>query len=135
VDPDIPVLTAIVSRGDVAVLSEQSGVEFVVGAVAAPGPRGTSVRAVRADAFEAFDEPGFFKAVLGLRTAPQPDGGSVAVLELRGHALDGEVERHLRRSWRRIRWTYAVAARRFLELAEREAARPGATGEPPSMDR
>jgi hypothetical protein len=73
--------------------------EIVMGAVTEPWKADVEFRALPADAFAAFDEPGFVKIAWTLRADPASNGGSTFRTETRAVATDVDARRRFRRYW------------------------------------
>lgn len=109
------------------VLAETPGREIVVGAVTRPWEAEVTFRAVPADDFAAFAEPGFVQIVWTLRADPDGRGGTTFRTETRARATDATARARFRRYWAcfspgmwLIRWTM------LAPLAEAARARSAA---------
>jgi hypothetical protein len=80
-------------------LAEEPGREIVLGGVTKPWERNPVFRALPADQFAAFSEPGYVKIVYTLRADPTPDGGSIFRTETRSVATDAEARKKFRLYW------------------------------------
>jgi hypothetical protein len=94
------------------VLAEVPGREVVVGAVTRPWEANVTFRAIAADRFAAFDEPGYVKIAWTLRSEPIGASASMFRTETRAIATDAGARRTFRRYWSLlspgiiiIRWT------------------------------
>jgi hypothetical protein len=81
------------------VLAEIPGREIVMGAVTRPWEREVVFRAVPADEFAAFDEPGYVKIAWTLRADPMGEGGSIFRTETRVAATDEAARARFRWYW------------------------------------
>jgi hypothetical protein len=81
------------------VLAEIPGREVVVGAVTKPWEADVTFRAVPADAFAAFAEPGFVQIAWTLRADPDGSGGTIFRTETRARATDPAARARFRRYW------------------------------------
>ncbi|MEW2523579.1 hypothetical protein [Streptomyces sp. NPDC047071] len=111
------------------------GEELVKGMVARfwkPRPRPAPVAPGDADAFVAFDEPGWAKAALSLRVAPDTGtGGSLLSFETRVHSTDARARRAFRAYWLLIQLGGAAYIRiEVLRAVARRAERTTASGRP-----
>lgn len=111
------------------VLSRTSGREIVVGAVTRPWVADVTFRAIPADSFVAFDDPGYVKIVWTLEVEPLSDGRTRFRTQTRVLATDDEARRSFRSYWRRaapgilmIRWLMVPAVRREAERRTRTSA-------------
>ena len=104
------------------VLAEEPGREIVMGAVTKPWQPNVTFRALPAETFAAFNDPGYVKIAWTLRA--DPDGaGSIARTETRAVATAADARRRFRRYWRRV-WPGIVLIRRLaLRLIKRDAER------------
>jgi hypothetical protein len=112
------------------VLATVPGREVVVGAVTRPWEANVVFRAVPADEFAAFREPGYVKIVWTLRADPVDACRSTFRTETRVVATDATARRRFRRYWAfvspgiiAIRW---AVLRPLKRDAERRAARAAA---------
>ena len=81
------------------VLAEVPGREVVMGAVTQPWEANVVFQPVPADAFAAFDEPGYVKIAWTLRADPAGPSQSVFRTETRAVATDATARRKFRRYW------------------------------------
>jgi hypothetical protein len=116
---DVPVLTAMTSRGGFVCLHE-TGEEIVYGAVVRIGPPGRSVAldAPVDEAFRAFDEPGCYKVAFNFRC----NAGRLTT-ETRVLCTDRATRRRFRRYWLVIRLPSGLMRREWLHAIRRLALR------------
>ena len=102
-------------------LAELPG-EVVVGAVTKPWEANVTFRAVPADQFAAFDEPGYVKIVWTLRADAIGDSESLLRTETRAIATDATARARFRRYWSflspgiiLIRWAILAPVKRNAE--------------------
>ena len=107
------------------VLGEKTGTELVGGSVGKFWRRDYGGRAVAADEFVSFNEPGYAKLAASLGVRPNPSGGSVLRYEARTLATDDEARRTFLRYWRVIHPGVAMVMGRALKCIKREAERRG----------
>jgi len=81
------------------VLSEQAGHEIVFGAVTQPWVAAPTFRAIPADQFREFCEPGFVKIVWTLRADPVDEERSIFHTETRVSTTDAEARERFRKYW------------------------------------
>lgn len=96
------------------VLAERPGREIVVGAVTKPWEPNVTFRALPADRFAAYNEPGFVKIVWTLRADPVGAHGSLFLTETRAVAADPAARARFRRYWAFV--SPGIAAIRRLSL-------------------
>ncbi|MDS0476723.1 hypothetical protein [Natrinema sp. 1APR25-10V2] len=83
-------------------LADEPGEEFVFGAVGKFWRPTIEWRRVDAEAFAAFDEPGYAKLAVGLSVRPYGDGRTLLTYEARTATTDDRARRNFRRYWRLI---------------------------------
>jgi hypothetical protein len=109
-------------------LAEEPGVELVIGSVGRFWRRDYGGRAVTAEEFIAFSEPGYAKLALSFLVLPSAAGRTILRYEARTATTDDAARRWFRRYWRLIRPGVALVMRRALRRikveAERRAALP-----------
>jgi hypothetical protein len=111
-------------------LGERPGRELALGVVGRFWtPSGGRLR-LDADAFGAFERPGYAKAVIDFRLAPEADGVTRLSTETRILCLDAPSRRRFRLYWRAIGPFSALIRRAWLRAVAREATRPGAAPSP-----
>lgn len=81
------------------VLLEIPDREIIIGAVTRPWEANVTFRALPADRFQSFAEPGFVKIVWTLRADAQPDGTSIFRTETRAVATDPSARDRFRNYW------------------------------------
>jgi hypothetical protein len=124
VDPRAPVIDAFLRNGFL-LLGERPGEEIVVGAVGRFWQLGGAqgVRPIGSPAeFQAFDEPGWAKAVTNFLVRPEA-GGSRVTTETRIAGTDAEATRMFRRYWRVIAPGSAAIRHSWLAAIKRRAER------------
>jgi hypothetical protein len=124
VDPRAPVLDAFLRNGFL-LLGERPGEEIVVGAVGrfwqVSGAQG--VRPIPSgEAFQAFDEPGWAKAVTNFVVRPEGADSRVTT-ETRIAGTDAEATRRFKRYWRVISLGSAAIRHSWLAAIRRRAER------------
>ena len=124
-----PPAAARVTFGDIASgpiwmrLAEEPGVELVVGSVGRFWRKDYGWRAVAADQFVAFQEPGFAKIAISLAVLPSMADLTVLRYEARTATTDAVARRAFRRYWRVIRPGVALVMRRALRRIKQQAER------------
>lgn len=110
------------------VLAERADREVVVGAVTRPWEADVVFRALPAERFAAYDDPGNVKIVWTLRAEPIGEHASLFLTETRAVATDADARRKFRRYWAFA--SPGIAAIRWLSLGplKREAERRGPSG-------
>jgi hypothetical protein len=108
-------------------LAEQPGQELVVGSVGRFWERDYGGRAVTAEEFAAFNEPGYAKVVLGFSVRPGPLGETILRYEARTLTTDDTARHKFRRYWRLIRPGVSLVMRAALRRIRLAAERQGAT--------
>ena len=107
-------------------LAEQPGRELVVGSVGRFWERDYGGRAVTAEQFLAFNEPGYAKLTIGFSVRPGPVGETILRYEARTLTTDETAQRRFRRYWRLIRPGVSLVMRAALHrirlAAERQRA-------------
>jgi hypothetical protein len=96
------------------VLAERPGREVVVGAVTRPWEPNVTFRALPADQFATYNEPGFVKIVWTLRAEPVGEHESLFLTETRAVATDAAARARFRRYWACV--SPGIAAIRRLSL-------------------
>jgi len=81
------------------VLAELPGREIVMGAITKPWEPNPVFRALPADEFRTFQEPGYVKIIWTLRANPDGAAQSIFRTETRAVATDVEARRKFRRYW------------------------------------
>jgi hypothetical protein len=102
------------------VLSEEPGVELVIGAVGRFWKQDYGTRAITEPEFSAFAEPGFAKLAISLAVRPTSDG-AILRYEARTRATDESARRTFRRYWRVIGAGVGIVIRRVVRRIKREA--------------
>lgn len=95
--------------------------ELVLGLVARPWRRRGDIRAVTAEEFAAFDEPGYVKIAWSFAVTEAATGSRVTTVTLVA-ATDDEAHRRFHRYWRVVGPFSGVIRRRALALVARSAA-------------
>lgn len=104
------------------VLAEDPDREIVVGAVTKPWEANVTFRAVPADEFAAFAEPGYVKIVWNLRADPVDAGRSIFRTETRAIATDGPARARFRWYWSIFSPGMMLIRRASLSPLARDAA-------------
>jgi hypothetical protein len=104
-------------------LVEEPGAEFVVGSVGRFWKRDYGWKAVPAEAFAAFEEPGYGKIAVSFSVRPAGLGRSVLRYEARTATTDAVAHTRFRRYWLLIRPGVAIVMRRALSRIKAEAER------------
>jgi hypothetical protein len=105
------------------VLAEVPDREIVVGAVTKPWEPNPTFRALPAEAFAAFAEPGFVKIAWTLRADPLDGDASLFRTETRACATDATARTRFRRYWALVSPGIALIRRLSLRPLKREAER------------
>lgn len=105
------------------VLAEVPGREIVLGAVTKPWEPNPTFRALPAEDFAAFAEPGFVKIAWTLRADPLGGGASRFRTETRAIATDATARRRFRRYWAFASPGIGLIRRLSLRPLKREAER------------
>jgi hypothetical protein len=103
------------------VLAERPDREIVMGAVTKPWDSHVTFRALPADQFAAYDEPGFVKIVWTLRADPAGAHGSLFLTETRAVATDAAARARFRTYWGFVSPGIAVIRRLSLRPLKRAA--------------
>jgi hypothetical protein len=111
-------------------LAEEPGREVVVGAVTRPWEANVVFRAVPADQFAAFAEPGYVKIAWTLRADPLDDGASMFRTETRAVATDAAARRKFRRYWALLSPGIIIIRWVLLNPLKREAERRARQSQP-----
>jgi hypothetical protein len=113
-------------RGGFVLLEDDAPEEMVLGVVGTFWtPRG-GIRRVPAEAFAAFDERGFAKAVWNFRVVPDGDGRSFLSTETRVRVPDDASRRKFLLYWSVVGPFSAAIRKRTLALIATRASAPGA---------
>lgn len=107
-------------------LAEEPGVELVIGSVGRFWRRDYGARAVTAEEFITFSEPGYAKLALSVLVLPSAAGRTILRYEARTATTDDAARRWFRRYWRLIRPGVALVMRRALRRIKAEAERRAA---------
>ncbi len=102
------------------VLSEEPGVELVIGAVGQFWKKDYGTRAIAASEFIAFNEPGYARLAISLAVRPTSDG-AILRYEARTRATDESARRTFRRYWRIIGAGVGLVMRRVVRRIRHEA--------------
>lgn len=108
-------------RSGFVLLGEEPGREIVVGVVGRFWTLKGDRRAVAAERFGAFAEPGTAKAAMSFRVDDLGDGRSLVSTETRVLCADDAARRSFRRYWRLVRPGSALIRRFALGAIRREA--------------
>lgn len=106
-------------------LAEQPGSELVVGSVGRFWERDYGGRAVKAEDFAGFDEPGYAKLAIGFSVRPGPMGETILRYEARTLTTDAAAQHKFRRYWRLIRPGVSLVMRAALHRIRVAAERQG----------
>lgn len=106
-------------------LAEQPGSELVVGSVGRLWERDYGSRAVTAEQFAEFAEPGYAKVALGFSVRPGPTGETILRYEARTLTTDDTARRKFRRYWRLIRPGVSLVMRAALHRIKLAAEHQG----------
>lgn len=118
-------LDALRRRGFV-LLDERPGEEIVLGLMGRFWTPGGGIVRLEPQAFAAFEEPGYAKAVWNFRVVHAGGGGSMVSTETRVRCTDARARRSFRRYWLVVGPFSALIRRRALALIRTEAERaPG----------
>jgi hypothetical protein len=105
------------------VLAEIPGREIVLGGVTQPWIAKPAFRAVRAEDFAAFQEPGYVKIVFALRADPLSVSESIARTETRAATTDPIARSKFRRYWALVSPGVILIRRSLLRSVKSEAER------------
>ena len=106
-------------------LAEQPGSELVVGSVGRLWERDYGGRALTAEQFAEFAEPGYAKVALGFSVRPGPTGEAILRYEARTLTTDDTARRKFRRYWRLIRPGVSLVMRAALHRIKLTAEHQG----------
>lgn len=106
-------------------LAEEQDHELVAGSVGRFWERNYGARAVTAEQFTAFDEPGYAKVALGFAVRPGPLGETILRYEARTLTTDSAAQHRFRRYWRLIRPGVSLVMRAALRRIKFAAERQG----------
>lgn len=106
-------------------LADQPGNELVVGSVGRLWERDYGGRAVTAERFAEFAEPGYAKVALGFSVRPGPTGETILRYEARTLSTDDTARRKFRRYWRLIRPGVSLVMRAALRRIKLTAEHQG----------
>ncbi len=107
------------------VLAEVPGRELVFGTVTQPWRSDAVFRAVPAEQFAAFDEPGYVKIVWTLRADPVDATSCIALTETRVATTDAEARRRFRWYWSCLSPGIKIIRHVMLRKIKRAAEQPG----------
>lgn len=107
------------------VLAEAPGRELVFGTVTQPWRSDAVFRAVPAEQFAAFDEPGYVKIVWTLRADPVDATSCIALTETRVATTDAEARRRFRWYWSCLSPGIKIIRHVMLRQIKRAAEQPG----------
>jgi hypothetical protein len=110
------------------VLDDVPGREIVVGAVTKPWEANVTFRALPAEEFAGFSEPGFVKIAWTLRADPIGAGESIFRTETRAAATDSTARARFRRYWAFASPGIALIRRLSLRPLQRDAERRARVG-------
>ena len=105
-------------------LGEDPGSEFVVGSVGRVWKRDYGRKSVPAEAFTAFEEPGYAKIVLSFSVLPVGFDHSLLRYEARTGTTDEAARARFHRYWMLIRPGVTLVMRRALARIKAEAEQP-----------
>ena len=105
------------------VLAQDSGREIVLGAVTQPWKSYVKFRALPADEFAAFDEPGFAKIAWTIRAEPLGPATSRFYTETRVATTDVDARKRFRRYWTLVSPGVRLIRREILRLVREDAER------------
>ena len=105
------------------VLAQDSGREIVLGAVTQPWKSDVKFRALPADEFAAFDEPGFAKIAWTIRAEPLGPATSRFYTETRVATTDVDARKRFRRYWTLVSPGVRLIRRESLRLVREGAER------------
>ncbi|HET7468996.1 MAG TPA: hypothetical protein VFJ81_04940 [Gemmatimonadales bacterium] len=108
-------------------LAEQTDQELVVGSVGRFWERDYGGRAVSAEQFVGFNEPGYAKLVIGFSVRPGPIGETILRYEARTLTTDDTARRTFRRYWKLIRPGVSLVMRAALHRIKLTAEQQGVT--------
>jgi hypothetical protein len=108
---------------DFVLLGERPGRELALGVVGRFWTPTGQVMGLDADAFRAFDQAGYAKAVWDFRVAPEPGGATRLSTETRVRCVDAASRRRFRRYWRVIRPFSGLIRIALLRAVARETTR------------
>ena len=108
-------------------LAEVPGEQLVVGSIGRFWQKDYGGHPFVADAFTAFNEPGWAKLVVSFRVRPAGDGGTHLRYEARTATTDPVARDAFRRYWRMIRPGVALVMHRALQRIREEAERHAVT--------
>jgi hypothetical protein len=120
----------VATRTTFLTLGEAPGRELAIGTVVI-APRGwRRAAAATPEAFRALSAPGFARAAMNFRVAPDGRGGTLVSTETRVHATDPSARRRFAAYWRVIYPGSALIRRGWLRAIARRAEReaPAAAG-------
>lgn len=106
-------------------LAAEPGVRRVIGIAGHYSAVERRMAKLRADEFDAFDEPGSLKAVVEFTLTPQGNGRTLLGCELRVRATDDDLRSTLGMSWFALRIGVGLAMRRLLDAIRVEAEGSG----------
>ena len=105
------------------VLAPDSGREIVLGAVTQPWKSDVKFRALPADEFASFDEPGFAKIAWTIRAEPLGPATSRFYTETRVATTDVDARKRFRRYWTLVSPGVRLIRRESLRLVREDAER------------
>jgi hypothetical protein len=117
---DRPLLTAVTRSGFVTLADRPD--ELVLGVIGRFWTADGGVLPVSAEGFEAFEEPGFAKAVVNFYVREAGDG-TLLTTETRIRGTDDSAKRSFRRYWRVVMPGSAAIRRAWLRAIRRRAER------------
>ena len=107
------------------VLADVPGREVIFGTVTQPWKSDAVFRAVPAEQFAAFDEPGYVKIVWTLRADPVDATSCIALTETRVATTDAEARRRFRWYWSCLSPGMMIIRHVMLRQIKRAAEQPG----------
>ncbi len=120
--PSVTITLASLTEAGFVELGEVPGAELVLGIVGRFWTPSGHLRRLDADAFRAFDTPGYAKAVWNFSVAGDPSGRTWLSTETRVHCLDAASRRRFRLYWAVVGpfsgWVRREAVRLMRERAE-----------------
>jgi hypothetical protein len=121
--PERQPILDVAMRTTFLLLAEEPGRELVVGTIVL-APRDGDNCCPTPEAFAALARPGFAKAAMNFRVAPDGRGGSLVTTETRVFATDIAARRRFARYWRLIYPGSALIRREWLRAIDRRARAP-----------
>lgn len=127
--PESVTFDDLTGQGEYVVLGEESGEEFVLGAVGKFWKPDIEWADVDAGEFAAFDRPGYAKLAIGVSVRPYGSGRSLVTYEARTATTDDASRRRFRRYWTLIGPFAGYLMGRVLDEVRNDLERRGAVDE------